>query len=26
LAALESGPRPLIAPELVGKEIPEDAN
>jgi DNA recombination protein RmuC len=26
LSALENGPRPLIAPELVGKEIPEDAN
>ena len=26
LAALESAPRPLIAPELTGKEVPEDAN
>ena len=26
LVALESAPRPLLAPELTGKELPEDAN
>ena len=26
LVALESAPRPLLAPELTGKEVPEDAN
>ena len=26
LEALETGPRPLVAPELVAKEVPEDAN
>jgi DNA recombination protein RmuC len=26
LAALESTPRPLLSPELTGKEVPEDAN